>query len=108
MALKIFGISIPTIVVVALVVFFMTTPQQKSSLIDAAKQVCGLQDTLTIQLTDSFISNVDDKETREQLLKLKALGQVSINAAENAKLLEDLYEKKKIRLDPKCAIIGAI
>jgi hypothetical protein len=77
-------------------------------LVDAAKQIFSLQDTLTVKLTDSFISTVNDKETREQLLKLKAMGEVSTSVAENAQLIEDLYEKKKIKLDPKCAIIGAI
>jgi hypothetical protein len=72
------------------------------------KQICSLQDTLTVKLTDSFIATVNDKETREQLLKLKAMGEVSTSVAENAQLIEDLYEKKKIKLDPKCAIIGAI
>jgi hypothetical protein len=107
MAYKIFGIPIG-VIIVALVLIFYTTPQQKSSLIDAAKQICGLQDTITVQLTDSFIASIDEKETREQLQKLKDIGQVSINAAENAQLVEDLYKKKKIRLDPKCIIIGAI
>jgi hypothetical protein len=104
---KIFGIPIGAIIV-ALVLIFGTTPEQKSSLIDAAKQICSLQDTLTVQLSDSFIAKVDDEETRKQLMKLKEMGEVSINVAENAELLEDLYEKKKIRLDPKCVIIGAI
>jgi len=107
MAYKIFGIPIGFIIV-ALVFIFYTTPQQKSSLIDTAKQICGLQDTITVQLTDSFIATVNDKETREQLLKLKAMGEVSTSVTENAQLIEDLYEKKKIKLDPKCAIIGAI
>ncbi len=107
MVYKIFGIPIGVIIVV-LVLIFGTTPQQKSSLIDAVKQICSLRDTLTVELTDSFIATVDDKETREQLLKLKAMGEVSVDVAENVKLLEELHEKKKIRLDPRCVIIGAI
>ena len=106
--MRILGYSIPGIVIVVIVILFVTTPQQKSSLWDSVKQICNLQDTITVELTDSFIATVDDKETREQLLRLKAMGEVSIDVAENAKMLEDLYEKKKIRLDPKCVIIGAI
>jgi hypothetical protein len=106
--MRILGYSAPPAVIVIVVLLFATTPEQKSSLVDAAKQICSLQDTLTVKLTDSFISTVNDKETREQLLKLKAMGEVSTSVTENAQLIEDLYEKKKIKLDPKCAIIGAI
>jgi hypothetical protein len=105
--MKILGYTIPPVVIAVILILLFTTPEQKSSLWDAAKQYCNLQDTLTVQLTDSFIETVDDKETREKLTEWRDKGQVSINVAENAKLLEDLYEKKKIKLD-KCAIIGAI
>ena len=108
MALKIFGYTVPPALIVIVILFLFTTPSQKSSLLDSAKQICNLPNTITISLTDSFISTVKNPKTREQLLKLKSMGEISLNVAENVELLEDLYEKKKIRLSPGCVIVGAI
>ncbi len=71
---------------------------------DAAQQYCTMQDTLTVTITDSFIATVDDDKTREQLLKLQAMGKISLDISENAELVEDPYEKKKIKLNPRCIL----
>ena len=108
MAVKIFGYAVPPILIVIVVLVVFTTLAQKDSLWDAAQQFCSIQDTLTITITDSFIATVDDEKTREQLLKLQAMGKVSLDVAENAELIEELYEKKKIKLNPGCIIVGVI
>ncbi len=108
MSIKIFGYTVPPIAIVIIVLLLFTTPAQKESLWDAAKQICNLQDTVTVTITDSFIATGDDEYTKEQLLKLKSIGKVSLNVAEHTKLIEDLYEKKKIKLNPGCIIVGVI
>lgn len=108
MALKIFGCTVFSILFLIVILLLFTTPSQKNSLLDSAKQICNLQNTIIITVTDSFILTVKDPETREQLLKLQKMGEISLNVVENVELLEDLYEKKKIRLNPSCIIVGAI
>ena len=92
--------------VVGVILFLSTTPDQKKSFWDAAKQICNLQNTVVISVTDSFIASVNDEKAREQLLKLKSIGQVSLSVSEHAELLENLYEKKIIKLNQACVIVG--
>lgn len=103
-------IAIPApiaILIVIIIVWFSTTPEQKQSLISGLKQACSAQEQVRIALSETFANNIKDPAERQRVLQLIQLGQVSQDTLDGIQSLEESYKQKKIKID-KCALIEVL
>ena len=105
MILKIFGILFLVIILLGVAVYFFATDSQKTLLLDSFEDICEGTNTINIFITEDYISQEENKEIREELIKLKSLGNISKNNLTHMEIIDGLYENKKIKY-VGCVVVG--